>query len=69
MELRALEGGYKALGCSSGMAAIHTVFASLTSAGDHILCSAAVYGPTTTLLNNVMKKFGVDSTIVDTTIM
>ena len=25
-----LEGGYKALGCGSGMAAIHTVFASLT---------------------------------------
>jgi len=62
-----LEGGFKALGCGSGMAAIHTVFASLTEAGDHILCSAAVYGPTTTLLNTVMKKFGVDSTIVDTT--
>jgi methionine-gamma-lyase len=61
-----LEGGYKALGCGSGMAAIHTVFASLTSAGDHILCSAAVYGPTTTLLNTVMKKFGVESTFVDT---
>jgi methionine-gamma-lyase len=61
-----LEGGYKALGCGSGMAAIHTVFASLTSAGDHILCSAAVYGPTTTLLNTVMNKFGVESTFVDT---
>lgn len=62
-----LEGGYKALGCGSGMAAVHTVFASLTGAGDHILCSAAVYGPTTTLLNTVMKKFGVESTFVDTT--
>ena len=61
-----LEGGYKALGCGSGMAAIHTVFASLTSVGDHILCSAAVYGPTTTLLNTVMNKFGVESTFVDT---
>lgn len=62
-----LEGGHKALGCSSGMAAIHTTFASLLSAGDHVICSVAVYGPTTTLLNTVMKKFGVETTFVDTT--
>ncbi len=61
-----LEGGHKALGCASGMAAIHTVFASLLSAGDHVVCSAAVYGPTTTLLNTVMKRFGVETTFVDT---
>jgi methionine-gamma-lyase len=61
-----LEGGYKALGCGSGMAAIHTAFASLLSTGDHVVSSAAVYGPTTTLLNTVMKKFGVETTFVDT---
>lgn len=61
-----LEGGHKGLGCASGMAAIHTVFAALTSAGDHVLCSSAVYGPTTTLLNTILKKFGVDADYVDT---
>jgi methionine-gamma-lyase len=61
----ALEGGYKALGCGSGMAAIHTVFASLTKAGDHVICSRAVYGPTTTLLTSVMKRYGVQTTFVD----
>jgi methionine-gamma-lyase len=61
-----LEGGYKGLGCASGMAAIHTVFAALTSAGDHVLCSSAVYGPTTTLLNTILKKFGVDADYIDT---
>jgi methionine-gamma-lyase len=61
-----LEGGYKGLGCASGMAAIHTVFATLTSAGDHVLCSSAVYGPTTTLLNTILKKFGVVADYVDT---
>jgi methionine-gamma-lyase len=61
-----LEGGYKALGCASGMAAIHTVFTTLTKAGDHILCSSAVYGPTTTLLNTIFKKYGVDADYVDT---
>ncbi len=61
-----LEGGHKALGCGSGMAAVHTIFASLTQAGDHVVCSSAVYGPTTTLLNTIMKKFGVETTFVDT---
>jgi len=60
-----LEGGHKALGCASGMAASHTIFASLLNAGDHVVCSAAVYGPTTTLLNTVMKRFGVETTFVD----
>jgi methionine-gamma-lyase len=61
-----LEGGYKGLGCASGMAAIHTVLATLTSAGDHVLCSSAVYGPTITLLNTIFKKFGIDADYVDT---
>jgi len=61
-----LEGGYKGLGCGSGMAAVHTVFASLTQAGDHVVCSSAVYGPTTTLLNTIMNKYEVETTFVDT---
>src|SRR3970040_2415687 len=48
------------------MAAVHTVFASLTQAGDHVVCSSAVYGPTTTLLNTIMKKYEVETTFVDT---
>jgi methionine-gamma-lyase len=62
----ALEGGHKSLGCASGMAAIHTIFASLLNNGDHVICSSAAYGPTTTLLNSVLKKFGVETTFVDT---
>ena len=61
-----LEGGHKALGCGSGMAAVHTIFTSLTQSGDHVVCSSSVYGPTTTLLNTIMKKFGVETTFVDT---
>ncbi len=61
-----LENGYRALACASGMAAIHTVFTSLVSKGDHLICSKAVYGPTVTLLNNVMKRYGVEATFADT---
>jgi methionine-gamma-lyase len=61
-----LEGGHKALGCGSGMAAVHTIFSALTQTGDHVVCSSAVYGPTTTLLSTIMKKFGVETTFVNT---
>jgi len=54
------------LGCGSGMAAIHTVFAALLETGDHVICSEAVYGPTSTLLRTVLSKFGVETTFVNT---
>lgn len=63
----ALEGGAKALGCASGMAAIHTVFAGSLQQGDHVICSQTVYGPTTTLLSTIISKFGIETTFVDTT--
>jgi methionine-gamma-lyase len=61
-----LEGGYAGLACGSGMAAIHTTFAVLLQAGDHVVCSDAVYGPTCTLVETVFSRFGVESTMVDT---
>lgn len=64
--IAALEGGHKALGCGSGMAAISTIFTTLLQSGDHLICSSAVYGPTTTYLNTIMKKYGVETTFVDT---
>jgi methionine-gamma-lyase len=61
-----VEGGYKALGCGSGMAAVHTLIAGTMQAGDHIVCSESVYGATQTLLANVMPRFGITTTFVDT---
>lgn len=65
MAVTELEGGHKGLGCSSGMAAIHTVFASLLKADDHVICSKAVYGPTSTLLGTVFNKFNISTTFVN----
>lgn len=64
--IAALEGGAFGLACGSGMAAIHTTVAALCSAGDHVVCSEAVYGPTAGLLVNVMSRFGIETTLVDT---
>ena len=61
-----LEGGAKALGCGSGMAAISTLFTATLSAGDHVVCSESVYGPTTTILNTIFARYNVEATFVDT---
>lgn len=63
-----LEGGHKALGCASGMAAISTIFIALLKAGDHVVCSKSVYGPTMTLLHSVLNKFNIEATYVDSDI-
>ncbi len=61
-----LEEGHKGLATASGMAAIHTVFTAYLQQGDHVVCSEAVYGPTTTLLATVFRKYGVETSFVDT---
>ena len=61
-----LEGGFKALGCASGMAAISTTFTAMLKANDHVICSKAVYGPTTTLLRTIFEKFNIETTFVET---
>lgn len=64
--LAELENGYGGIATSSGMGAVNTVYGSLLSKGDHVVSSAAVYGPSRTVLETYYKKFGVESTFVNT---
>lgn len=50
---------------ASGMAAISTTLMAHLSAGDHVVCQAAVYGGTWSLLEHVLRRFGVRTTFVD----
>ena len=61
-----LEGGTSALATSSGMAAVSTVFFALLSAGDHVVCSSSVYGPSRVVLERDFARFGISSSLVDT---
>jgi len=61
-----LEEGDTALATSSGMSAASTVFFALLSAGDHVVCSASVYGPSRVVLERDFSRFDVDATMVDT---
>jgi methionine-gamma-lyase len=61
-----LEEGTSGLATSSGMAAVSTTFFALLSAGDHVVCSASVYGPSRVVLERDFARFGVSATMVDT---
>ena len=64
-KIAALEGGVGAMMTSSGQAATLIAVLTLCSAGDHIVCSAAVYGGSFNLLGVTLEKLGIHTTFVD----
>jgi cystathionine gamma-synthase len=60
-----LENGDAGFACSSGMAALQTIFA-LFSQGDHLLVSLDLYGGTYRMLEQIMSRFGVAASYIDT---
>jgi cystathionine beta-lyase/cystathionine gamma-synthase len=61
-----LEDTEDAAAFSSGMAAISTTILTLVSSGDHIVSTRDLYGGTLGFFKNVLAKFGVGVTLVDT---
>jgi len=62
-----LEGAESALLCASGMAAISTSVLAQVEAGDHVVAQRAHYMGTTQLLERVLARYGVATSIVDQT--
>jgi O-succinylhomoserine sulfhydrylase len=62
--LAALEGAETCVATSSGMSAILSCAMGLLKAGDHIVCSAQVFGATVQLFGTILKRFGVETTFV-----
>ncbi|HPW60116.1 MAG TPA: PLP-dependent aspartate aminotransferase family protein [Candidatus Rifleibacterium sp.] len=60
-----LEGGKFGLATATGMSAISTVFMTFLGAGKHVVSTGSVYGPTRTILEKELTRFGVESTFVD----
>ena len=63
-KIAALEGAESALVLSSGQAATVTALLALTSSGDEIVCSSAIYGGTLHLIGDLLPKFGISSRFV-----
>jgi cystathionine beta-lyase/cystathionine gamma-synthase len=61
-----LEQGVAGFAFGSGMAAIDSVM-KLLSAGDHVICAEDMYGGTFRLFDKVLRRFGLEFSIVDMT--
>jgi cystathionine beta-lyase/cystathionine gamma-synthase len=63
--LASLEGGTSAHVFASGMAAIMAMITMLRS-GDHVICGENVYGGTPRLFNEIVTRYGIEFSYVDT---
>jgi O-acetylhomoserine (thiol)-lyase len=63
----ALEGGRAAVASASGMAAEAMALMTILQAGDHVVAAGALYGGSITMLAVNLKKFGIETSFVDTT--
>jgi O-succinylhomoserine sulfhydrylase len=65
--LAALEGAEACVATASGMSAILAANMALLKAGDHVVCSNAVFGATVQLYSGILARFGVETTFVPPT--
>ncbi len=65
--LAALEGAEQCIATASGMSAILACVMGVLKADDHIVASQSLFGATVNLFNNIIKKFGVETTYVSAT--
>ncbi len=65
--LAAMEGAEQCIATASGMSAILATCMGVLKAGDHIVASRSLFGATVNLFNNIISKFGVETTYVSAT--
>lgn len=63
--LAAIEGAEACVATASGMSAILSCALGLLKAGDHVVASRSVFGATIALFNNILGRFGVETTWVE----
>lgn len=67
-KLVALEGGEDAVALASGVAALHAVFFTHVSVGDHVIVSDVTYEATWRLWTELLpRRYGIEATFVDVT--
>lgn len=66
-KLAALEGAEQCVATASGMAAILACIMGICSAGDHVVASRSVFGTTVQLFSNILKRWGLEVTLVSLT--
>ncbi len=65
--LAALEGAERCVAFASGMAAILATVMGLMKAGEHVVASRSIFGSTVQLFQNILGRFGVETSFVSPT--
>ncbi len=63
-DLLGFEDGFA---CASGMAAVNGALMALLKAGDHVVAARALFGSCLYVLEDVLRRFGVEVTLIDGT--
>lgn len=63
--LCAIEGAEACKATATGMAAVNAALFSILSAGDHLVASRALFGSCRFICEDLLPRFGVESTLVD----
>ncbi|MEC9367396.1 MAG: O-succinylhomoserine sulfhydrylase [Pseudomonadota bacterium] len=63
--MKLLEGAEAARGTSTGMAAVASALMCQLKAGDHVVSGRALFGSCRYIVENLLPKFGVETTLVD----
>ena len=62
-----LEGAEAARGTASGMAAVNLALMACCKAGDHVVAAKALFGSCRYIVETLLPRFGVETTLVDGT--
>lgn len=63
--MAALEGTEDAFATATGMAAVFASFMAFLNAGDHLLCTRAVFGSTHTVVSQFLPRWGIQTDFLD----
>ena len=66
-KLAVLEAGEAALATASGMGAVSTALLTALADGGHVVAMANLYSATFQILNEDLRRFGIETTFLDTT--
>ncbi|MCX8160167.1 MAG: PLP-dependent aspartate aminotransferase family protein [Candidatus Saccharicenans sp.] len=64
--LATLEKGYGALATATGMAAVSAIYLAFLEKDAHLIGTAALYGPSRTIIETEFVRFGVSADFIDT---
>lgn len=65
--IKTLEGAEAARGTASGMAAVNLALMASVKAGEHVVAAKALFGSCRYIVETLLPRFGVESTLVDGT--